>query len=103
MELNLHDLAWSDCSLIGQTWVSDGRDLELAVRMGDGRRMVILFTWVAGLACELTYPENEGGAPLSWDVTYTQADSRWAALWDFGNRGSLRFTFQNATQANDDG
>ncbi len=100
---SVDDLPRSDSSLIGLAWVRDGRDLQLAVALGDGRQVTIIYTWVAGLACELSYPHDAGGPLLTWDVEYTASGGRHTALWDFASQGSLRFTFQDATYTDVDG
>ncbi len=96
MKNSAESLPKSDCTLLGQSWVSNGRDLRFVVGLPDGRKVAILFTWVAGLVCDLSYPDDAGGPPLTWDITYTVEEDRWVTMWDFGSRGSIRFSFEDA-------
>jgi hypothetical protein len=99
----IDELPRGDCTLFGLAWCHDGLDLEVAVLLPDARRVKITYTWVAELQCHLSYPNNHGGPPMTWDVTYTADGDRRAVLWDFSSAGKLQFTFQDATYTDEDG
>ena len=92
-----------DCSLLGLSWVSQGRDLRLELEFPDGRTKSIVHTWVADLRCDLAYSSKVGGPPISWDVSYGEEDGRQVAVWDLASVGEVRFTFEDACYSADDG
>lgn len=97
------ELPCCDCSLVGLSWMGQGRDLRLEIEFPDGRTKSLVHTWVAGMRCELAYSSKAGGPPLSWDVSYGEEGDRQVAIWDFAHLGELRFTFEDAYYAEDDG
>ncbi|RLB46345.1 MAG: hypothetical protein DRJ42_27865 [Deltaproteobacteria bacterium] len=85
---------WSDVCLRGLSWTNEGRDLALAVRFpGSGpssrRDMTLHCRWASNLHVALTFKENQGGFPLTWDVIFDRADCGWKIELDFAGAGRI--------------
>jgi hypothetical protein len=87
---------WSDALLRGLRWVHDGRDLELALRLGSREsavpaEVVLLAEWVSELRIHVSFEPNRGGYPMTWDATFARSSQQWRVRLDFGLLGEMSF------------
>ena len=97
-EWDASDACWSDAELLAMSWVNEGRDLELRLRMGVGSGDVrqvertLVCGWVSELQVDLRFPEGHGGYPLTWETTFEEGEhGDRKVVFDFGGRGEIRF------------
>jgi len=89
-------LGWDDIELERISWESGGRDIVfyLIVPWEDpafGGSRVLICRWARALLVKMAFPDGEGGAPLTWDVTIVEiSDRNYSILLDFGSRGEVR-------------
>jgi hypothetical protein len=93
-EIEIPQQPWSDVLLRGVEWTNDGRDIAFAVRLPDSdtysvRDKTLHCRWASDLQLELSFAENEGGMPLTWDVTFERRDLGWKVELDFAGAGRI--------------
>lgn len=90
MDLNaLKAIGFCDMRLWAVRWEADGRDVVLAVELGDGTRAELRCTWATELVLEIG-KGSQGGPPLSWDGSIVATpDGRYDVSFDFASDGDL--------------
>ena len=87
---------WSDVSLVGMTWVEEGRDvvLHLLVPPSD-QRLDLACRWARSLRVTLEFEEDTGGYALSWDGDVKRRDDgAWKVALDFAGAGKVSLVCQ---------
>ena len=94
-ETTLSLLLRSDMELLGFSWVEEGRDVEIHLRLpgtdprGE-RDCALICQWATGVTVKLGLAKDRGGRLLTWDATYVREPSgTWLIRLDFGADGEL--------------
>lgn len=96
---DLIDMLCCDVQIDRIEWANEGRDLRLGLIVpGDGTktdvapRRVILARWVRGLKLHLSFRDDEGRCPMTWDVEANELESeKWFVRFDFAHVGEMTF------------
>lgn len=85
----LKAIGFCDMRLWEVRWKSDGRDVELAIELGDGTRAELRCTWATEVTLDIGMG-SQGGLPMTWDGSITvTADGRHDVCFDFAGHGRL--------------
>jgi hypothetical protein len=85
----LKAIGFCDMRLWAVRWESDGRDVVLAIELGDGTRADLRCTWATDVLIDIG-KRGQGGSPLSWDGSIVvTGDGRHDVSFDFAGDGKL--------------
>ena len=85
----LTKIGFSDMRLWGLRWEADGRDLVLAVELGDGTQAEVCCAWATNLRINITKGER-GGPPMTWEgAIKSSSDGRHHVTFDFAGEGEV--------------
>jgi len=99
----VQEFALCDATLIGIRWSTDGRDLSLDLRLGDGREAMLSCRWAAGVRIQIHADSRELGGPLSSECRWERAGGGWRMWMDFAGRGAVELDCQGAVLVYDAG
>jgi hypothetical protein len=87
---------WCDISLVGISWVENGRDVILQLILpSSGSEVDLVCRWAQRLHVALEFGDNSGGSPLSWDAAVKRRDDHaWEIAFDFAGDGSVSLVCQ---------
>jgi hypothetical protein len=98
--VNLSDvtaMGFSDMVLWAIRWDSDGRDITLRVKLGNGTRVELCCTWATNLSCNFE-KRAHGGPLMTWDGSVdTAPDGTHEVRFDFASEGQMSLKCNDVT------
>ena len=88
--------ALNDAHLAAFRWESEGQDVALDLQLADGQTATLRCTWASAVDLQLSWPQNSGGMPLSWQCDCEQKGDKWALAIDFAANGHVRLECNEA-------
>jgi hypothetical protein len=86
---SLQKTGFCDVRLWGVRWESDGRDVILALELGNMTRVDLRCTWATNVHIDIAR-RGKGGPALSWEGSITMAsDGTYDVSFDFASDGEL--------------
>ncbi len=89
-EEDLKAIRTCDIKLEKINWVEGGRDMEFTFITSNGGKCFFICTWASEVITALKTNPNEGGYPLTWDITFKQTEKQqWHIAFDFASVGMI--------------
>lgn len=91
-EIEIQQKSWTDVRLRSLSWTNDGRDLTFEMILPEDvplseRNIALHCRWASNLNVALSFRENVGGFPLTWDITFNRVANSWRVEFAFAGVG----------------